>query len=68
MLSLSVSEVAFDGDSPVSAPPLRIIFIAGIAGGGVLPVVGGFEIVVSDCGSLQNGVLKMRTDPATLSN
>jgi hypothetical protein len=44
-----------------------MIFIAGIDGGGVFPDVGGFEILVNDCGSLQNGVLKMRTDPATLS-
>jgi len=65
--SLPVSDVALEGLPPVS-PPLRMIFIAGSVGGGVLPDVGGFEILVSDCGNLQNGVLKMRTDPATASN
>jgi len=66
--SLLVSEVALDGLGPVSpSPPLRIIFIAGIVGGGVFPEVGGFEMVVNDGGSLQKGVLKIRTAPATAS-
>jgi len=66
--SLPVSEVALEGLGPVSpSPPLRIIFIAGIVGGGVLPEVGGLEILVREGGSLQNGVLKIRTAPATES-
>lgn len=66
--SLPVSEVAFDGLGPVSpSPPLRMIFIAGIVGGGVFPEVGGLEILVSEGGSRQKGVLKMRTAPATAS-
>lgn len=66
--SLPVSEVAFDGLGPVSpSPPLRMIFIAGIVGGGVLPDVGGLEMLVNEGGSLQNGVRKMRTAPATAS-
>ena len=68
MPSLPVSEAALEGLVPVSpSPPRRIIFIAGIVGGGVLPEVGGFEILVKDCGSLQNGVLNIRTAPATAS-
>ena len=66
--SLPDSDVALEGLPLVPPfPPLRMIFIAGIDGGGVFPDVGGFEILVNDCGSLQNGVLKIRTDPATLS-
>lgn len=66
--SLPVSEVALDGLGPVSpSPPLRMIFIVGMVGGGVLPVVGGLEILVNEGGSLQNGVRKMRTAPATAS-
>jgi len=61
--SLPVSEVVLEGLGPVS-PPLRIIFIAGIIGGGVFPEVGGLDIVVNDGGSLQNGVRKIRTAPA----
>jgi hypothetical protein len=64
--SLPVSEVAFDGLRPFSpSPPLRMIFIIGMVGGGVLPVVGGFETLVKVAGSRQNGVLNMRTDPAS---
>jgi hypothetical protein len=66
--SLPVSDVALEGLGPVSpSPPLRMIFIAGIVGGGVLPEVGGLEILVKEGGSLQNGVLKIRTAPATES-
>jgi hypothetical protein len=66
--SLPVSEVALEGLGPVSpSPPLRIIFIAGIVGGGVLPEVGGFEMLVKEGGSLQKGVLKILTAPATES-
>jgi len=66
--SLPVSDVALEGLGPVSpSPPLRMIFIAGIVGGGVLPEVGGLEMLVKEGGSLQNGVLKMRTAPATES-
>ena len=65
MPSLPVSEVALEGLGPVSpSPPLRMIFIAGIVGGGVLPEVGGLEILVKEGGSLQKGVLKIRTAPA----
>jgi hypothetical protein len=68
LLSLPVSEVALDGLPAVSpSPPLRMIFIAGTAGGGVFPEVGGLEILVKDSGSLQNGVLKIRTEPVLLS-
>lgn len=68
MPSLPVSDVALEGLGPVSpSPPLRMIFIAGIVGGGVLPEVGGLEILVKEGGSLQNGVLKIRTAPATES-
>ena len=68
MPSLPVSDVALEGLGPVSpSPPLRMIFIAGIVGGGVLPEVGGLEMLVKEGGSLQNGVLKMRTAPATES-
>lgn len=64
--SLPSSEVAFDGLSPVSpSPPLRMIFIIGIVGGGVLPDVGGFEMLVKVAGSRQNGVRKIRTLPAS---
>jgi hypothetical protein len=66
--SLPVSDVALEGLGPVSpSPPLRMIFIAGIVGGGVFPEVGGLEILVKEGGSLQNGVLKIRTAPATES-
>ena len=66
--SLPVSEVALEGLGPVSpSPPLRMIFIVGIVGGGVLPEVGGLEILVKEGGSLQKGVLKIRTAPATES-
>lgn len=66
--SLPVSEVALEGLGPVSpSPPLRMIFIVGIVGGGVLPEVGGFEMLVKEGGSLQNGVLKILTAPATES-
>ena len=66
--SLPVSDVAFEGLGPVSpSPPLRMIFIAGIVGGGVFPEVGGFEILVKDGGSRQNGVRKIRTAPRTAS-
>ena len=64
MPSLPVSDVALDGLGPVS-PPLRMIFMVGMVGGGVLPVVGGLEIVVNGAGSLQKGVRKMRTAPST---
>lgn len=68
MPSLPVSEVALEGLGPVSpSPPLRMIFIVGIVGGGVLPEVGGLEILVKEGGSLQKGVLKIRTAPATES-
>ena len=68
MPSLPVSDVALEGLGPVSpSPPLRMIFIAGIVGGGVLPEVGGLEMLVKEGGSLQNGVLKIRTAPATES-
>lgn len=68
LASLPVSEVAFEGLGPVSpSPPLRMIFIAGRLGGGVFPVVGGFEILVNDGGILQNGVRKIRTAPTTAS-
>jgi len=63
--SLPVSEVVFDGLGPVSpSPPLRMIFIAGTVGGGVFPVVGGFDMLVNDAGSLQKGVRNIRTAPA----
>jgi hypothetical protein len=66
--SLPVSEVAFEWLVPASpSPPLRIIFMAGIVGGGVFPEVGGFDILVSEGGSLQKGVRKIRTAPATES-
>ena len=66
--SLPVSEVALEGLGPVSpSPPLRMIFIVDIVGGGVLPEVGGLEILVKEGGSLQKGVLKIRTAPATES-
>ena len=66
--SLPVSEVAFEVFGPLSpSPPLRMIFIAGIVGGGVLPVVGGFEILVNEGGNRQKGVRKIRTAPATAS-
>jgi len=66
--SLPVSDVVFEGLGPVSpSPPLRMIFIVGNVGGGVLPVVGGFEILVRDGGRRQNGVRKIRTLPATVS-
>jgi hypothetical protein len=66
--SLPVSEVALDGLGPVSpSPPLRIIFIAGMVGGGVLPEVGGFDILVNEGGSRQKGVRNIRTAPATAS-
>lgn len=66
--SLPVSDVSFEVFGPVSpSPPLRMIFIAGMAGGGVLPEVGGFEILVSGGGRRQNGVRKIRTAPATAS-
>jgi hypothetical protein len=66
--SLPVSDVAFEGLGPVSpSPPLRMIFIAGILGGGVFPEVGGFEMLVREGGNLQNGVLKIRTAPSTAS-
>lgn len=66
--SLPASEVAFDGLPPVfSSPPRRMIFMAGIGGGGVFPEVGGLEILVNVSGNLQNGVLKIRTDPVSLS-
>jgi hypothetical protein len=44
-----------------------MIFIVGIVGGGVLPEVGGLEILVKEGGSLQKGVRKIRTAPATES-
>jgi len=67
--SLPVSDVALEGLGPVPpSPPLRIIFIAGGgAGGGVLPEVGGFEILVNEGGSRQKGVRNIRTAPATAS-
>lgn len=66
--SLPVSDVALDGLLRVSpSPPLRMIFTVGILGGGVLPDVGGLETVVKGGGSLQNGVRKMRTAPASES-
>ena len=65
--SLPSSDVAFDG-LPAFSPPLRIIFMVGTeVGGGVLPEVGGLEMLVNDCGSLQKGVRKMRTEPAVAS-
>src|SRR5208282_4376366 len=52
--SLPDSEVALEGLPLVPPfPPLRMIFIAGIVGGGVFPEVGGFEILVNDCSNLQ---------------
>jgi hypothetical protein len=67
--SLPVSDVVLEGLPPVSpSPPLLMIFIAGICGGGVFPVVGGFDILDNDGGSRQNGVRKIRTEPATASN
>lgn len=66
--SLPVSEVALEGLGPVSpSPPLRIIFIAGIVGGGVFPEVGGLDTLVNGAGSRQNGVRNIRTAPATAS-
>lgn len=66
--SLPVSEVAFEGLGPVSpSPPLRMIFIIGTTGGGVLPDVGGFDTAVRDGGSRQKGVLKIRTVCAAVS-
>ena len=66
--SLPVSEVALEGLGPVSpSPPRRMIFIVGMVGGGVFPVVGGFEILVNEGGRRQKGVRKMRTAPATAS-
>jgi hypothetical protein len=66
--SLPVSDVAFEGLGPVSpSPPLRMIFMAGTVGGGVFPVVGGLEMLVREGGSLQKGVRKIRTAPATES-
>lgn len=54
--SLPFSDVAFESIAPFSSP-LRMIFMAGIIGGGVLPVVEGVDILVNDRGILQNGVL-----------
>lgn len=66
--SLPVSEVALDGLWPASpSPPLRIIFMAGIVGGGVFPEVGGFDILVNEGGKRQKGVRNIRTAPATAS-
>jgi len=66
--SLPVSEVVLDGLGPVSpSPPRRMIFIAGIVGGGVFPEVGGLDMLVNDGGSRQNGVRNIRTAPATAS-
>jgi hypothetical protein len=64
--SLPVSEVALEGLAPVSpSPPLRMIFMVGIVGGGVFPEVGGFEMLVNEGGSLQNGVRNIRIAPAS---
>lgn len=41
--------------------------MVGIGGGGVLPEVGGLEMLVNVSGNLQNGVLNIRTDPLSLS-
>jgi hypothetical protein len=66
--SLPVSEVALELPVPASpSPPLRIIFMVGIFGGGVFLEVGGFDILVREGGNLQKGVRKIRTAPATES-